>query len=206
MSILDKIHWFGQSAFLIESPRGNIYIDPSNIGRGRPAADLILITHDHFDHCSASDIENIHKPETAIVSSASVAGKLSFPVHVVKPGEGLQIKGLQISAVHAYNIHKPFHPRSDQVLGFVLELDGGTIYHAGDTDLIPEMKDIRADIAMLPIGGTFTMNAREASEAADAIKPKVAIPMHWGSGLGSKKTAEEFKRLCSVEVRILEAQ
>jgi L-ascorbate metabolism protein UlaG (beta-lactamase superfamily) len=204
--MLDKIHWFGQSAFLIESSSGNIYIDPSKVREGSPPADLILITHDHFDHCSVADIKRIYKAGSVIVSSGSVARKLSFPVKVVKPGDKLQVKGVNIEALYAYNIHKPFHPKSEQILGYLLETDGTRIYHAGDTDYIPEMKNIKADIAMLPIGGTFTMNAKSASEAANVIKPKIAIPMHWGGGLGSKKDAQEFKKLCSVEVRILDAQ
>jgi L-ascorbate metabolism protein UlaG (beta-lactamase superfamily) len=204
--MLDKIHWFGQSAFLIESSIGNIYIDPSKIGEGRPAADLILITHVHGDHCSPADIKRIYKADTAIVASRSVAKKLSFPVRVIKPGDRLQSKGVEIEAVYAYNIHKPFHGRSDDILGYLYEADGTRIYHAGDTDNIPEMRDIKADIAMLPIGGTFTMNAKAASEAANLIKPKIAIPMHWGGGLGSIKDAQEFKKLCSCEVRILEEE
>ena len=204
--MLDKIHWFGQSAFLIESSTGNIYIDPSKIGEGRPSADLILITHAHGDHCSPADIKRIYKADTVIVSSSPVAKILSFPVRVVKPGDRLRMKGVTIEVLYAYNIHNPFHPKSNDILGYLFETDGTRIYHAGDTDHIPEMKDIKADIAMLPIGGTFTMNAKAASEAANVIKPKIAIPMHWGGGLGSKKDAEEFKKLCIGEVQILEEE
>ncbi|MDD4908654.1 MAG: MBL fold metallo-hydrolase [Candidatus Omnitrophica bacterium] len=204
--MLDKIHWFGQSAFLIESSSGNIYIDPEKIREGLPSADLILITHAHGDHCSPGDIKRLYNVDTLIVSSSSVAKKLSFPVKVVRPGDKLQVKGVNIEVTYAYNINKPFHPRSEDNLGYLFEADGTRFYHAGDTDNIPEMGRIKADIAMLPIGGTFTMNARSASEAANLIKPKIAIPMHWGGGLGSKKDALEFEKLCSVEVRILEEQ
>ncbi|MFA5021346.1 MAG: MBL fold metallo-hydrolase [Patescibacteria group bacterium] len=204
--MLDKIHWFGQSAFLIESSSGNIYIDPAKIREGLPPADLILITHAHGDHCSPADIKRLYKVDTAIVSSSSVAKKLSFPVKVVRPGDKLQVKGVNIEVFYAYNIKKPFHPKSEDNLGYLFEADGTRFYHAGDTDNIPEMASIRADIAMLPIGGTFTMDARSASEAANLINPKIAIPMHWGGGLGSKKDALEFKKLCSVEVQILEEQ
>ncbi|MFA5116179.1 MAG: MBL fold metallo-hydrolase [Candidatus Omnitrophota bacterium] len=204
--MLDKIHWFGQSAFLIESSNGNIYIDPAKIRDGLPPADLILITHAHGDHCSPADIRRLYKVDTLIVASSSVAKKLSFPVKVVRPGDKLQVKGVNIEVFYAYNINKPFHPKSEDNLGYLFEADGTRFYHAGDTDNIPEMGRIKADIAMLPIGGTFTMNARSASEAANLIKPKIAIPMHWGGGLGSKKDALEFEKLCSVEVQILEEQ
>jgi L-ascorbate metabolism protein UlaG (beta-lactamase superfamily) len=113
------------------------------------------------------------------------------------------VQGVKIEAVPAYNINKQFHPKSNGWVGFVFTLDGERIYQAGDTDLIPEMKDIKADVALLPVGGTYTMTAKEAAEAADWIKPRLAIPMHYGKNVGSLADAEEFKRLAKCETRIL---
>ncbi|MCX7661745.1 MAG: MBL fold metallo-hydrolase, partial [Candidatus Omnitrophica bacterium] len=114
------------------------------------------------------------------------------------------IKNLEIKAVYAYNLHKQFHPKSEDNLGYILTLQDSRIYHAGDTDFIPEMQEIKADICLLPIGGTYTMDVKEALKAVETILPKLVIPMHWGEIIGSKKDAEDFVRLCKIQTRILE--
>lgn len=204
--MLDKIHWLGHAAFFIEGASAKIYIDPYQIKEGLPKADIILITHEHFDHCSHQDINKLYKTDTVIVGPETIVGKLPYAIKVLKPNETLAIKDIKIEAVYAYNPKKNFHPKSEGNLGYIITVDNSKIYHAGDTDYITEMERIKADIALLPVGGTYTMNAKEASNAANVINPKFAIPMHWGSIVGSNKDAEEFKRLCRVEVRILKQE
>jgi len=171
-----------------------------------PKADIILITHEHFDHCSSQDIKIIVKTDTVVVGSSGVEKKLSQDVKVMSPGEKASVKGIDIEAVAAYNIGKVFHPKVAGNTGFIITVDNTRIYHAGDTDFIPEMKTIKAEIALLPIGGTYTMNAKEAAQAANAINPKIAIPMHWGGAVGSEKDAREFKKLCKAQVMILKKE
>lgn len=206
-NVLDKIHWLGHAGFYIEGKDGIIvYIDPYKIKNNLPKADIILISHEHFDHCSEQDIKKITKTDTVIVGPQTIAGKLTYPVKVLNPGEKISIKDIEVEAVSAYNLHKNFHPKSEGNLGFIVTVDNTKIYHAADTDFIPEMKGIKTDIALLPVGGTYTMNAKEAAEAANIINPKIAIPMHFGSIVGSSKDAEEFKKFCKVQVKILEQE
>lgn len=202
--MIDKIHWLGHDSFKITNGLV-IYIDPYKL-KGEEKADIILVTHDHFDHFSKEDIRQVAKKDTAYVAPPSVAKSLTGDVKPIRRGEKVTIKGITIEAVAAYNIGKDFHPKTSDNVGYILTVEGTRIYHAGDTDVIPEMKNIKTDIALLPCSGTYTMTAQEAANAAAIIKPKIAVPMHWGSIIGSRKDAEEFKRLCTFggEVRILE--
>jgi L-ascorbate metabolism protein UlaG (beta-lactamase superfamily) len=204
MDIVDKIHWLGQAAFCIESEEAVIYIDPYQLKRDEPKADIILISHGHFDHCSAQDIEKIHKPQTLIIGPPGIKNALSYPARVIKPGDKTVVGKIEIEAVAAYNVKKSFHPKSSGNLGFIIQINQIRIYHAGDTDLIPEMDTIKANIVLLPVGGTYTMNAQEAAEAINKIKPDVAVPMHWGSVVGSRRDAEDFKKFCECRVEIKE--
>jgi len=206
--MVSNIHWLGHDSFRIKGDGLVIYIDPWQIENG-PKADLILITHDHRDHCSPADVAKVQKKDSVIVTVAAAAAKLSGQIQVVKPGDELRVKGIPISAVPAYNVNKfrspgvPFHPRESGYVGFVVTVEGQRIYHAGDTDCIPEMGSINADIALLPVSGTYVMTADEAVEAAAIIKPQIAIPMHIGRGIGSLADAERFKEKASVPVEIL---
>ncbi|WP_373501787.1 MBL fold metallo-hydrolase [Desulfococcus sp.] len=190
--VLSSIKWLGHDGFAITAGGIRIIIDPYQIEACEPA-DLILITHPHFDHCSVEDIEKIKKPSTVFVTEAESAQKLAGDVRVVQPGDRLTVMGIEIEAVPAYNTNKDFHPQKNNWLGFILTVDGIRIYHAGDTDLIPEMADFSVDIALLPVSGTYVMTAAEAIEAAKKIRPKVAIPMHYDAIVGTRDDAAKFQ-------------
>ena len=208
-----KIRWLGHDSFNII---GNvaIMIDPFKIAK-QEKADLVLISHNHFDHLSVNDIKNISTKDTSIVAAKEcieVIKGFDFKEKIgISPGEEKTVRGIKIKSIHAYNItkinpdtKKPFHPKEDNKVGFLFELNGITIYHAGDTDLIPEMSDLKPDIALVPVSGTYVMTAQEAAKAVEKIKPKIAIPMHYGGIVGSEKDANEFKQLVtSCEVQIL---
>jgi L-ascorbate metabolism protein UlaG (beta-lactamase superfamily) len=200
--MIEKIHWLGHDSFRLEG-EVTVYIDPWKLPPNSPKADIILITHDHYDHCSPEDVAKIQKADTVIVTIPAAARKLKGEVKTVKPGDKITVKGIEIEAVPAYNTDKQFHPKGAGHVGFIVTLGGKRIYHAGDTDFIPEMKGLKVDIALLPVSGTYVMTAEEAAKAADAIKPEVAIPMHYGEIVGSERDAERFKELTSVQVTIL---
>jgi len=203
-NLLEGITWLGHASFKIQAPEGVIYIDPWKL-RTAEQADLILITHEHHDHFSPDDLKRIRKPDTSIVTTASVAASLKGDVRVVKAGDKLKIKGVEIEVVPAYNPNKQFHPKATGGVGFVITAGGRRIYHAGDTDSIPEMAHIKADVVFLPVGGKYTMTASEAAQVANKIKPAVAVPMHWGDVIGSRADAEKFRAETQVPVEILDA-
>jgi L-ascorbate metabolism protein UlaG (beta-lactamase superfamily) len=196
-----NIHWLGHDGFRIDGSTV-VMIDPFRISVFKPA-DLILLTHDHFDHTSPEDIEKIAKSDSVIVACKASAKQLKGDVRVVAPGDRLNVKGVQIEVGAAYNINKDFHPKSAGLLSFVFTLDGVRYYHAGDTDFIPEMKQLQVDIAFLPVSGTYVMTAEEAVEAARAIKPKVAVPMHYAEIVGSQEDAERFKKELEGQVDVV---
>ncbi len=204
--IFSKIHWLGHDSFRIDAPFGTIYIDPYELPENGPTADVVLVTHEHFDHCSPEDIARIRADATVVLTEKGAAAKIGGDVRIMKPGDSTEVAGMRFSAVPAYNVDKPFHPQSNGWLGFVIETEGVRIYHAGDTDFIPEMASVSADIALLPVSGTYVMDAREAVEAALAIGPAIAVPMHFGAIVGSRGDAEDFRQGLKgrVDVRILE--
>jgi L-ascorbate metabolism protein UlaG (beta-lactamase superfamily) len=206
---VDFIHWLGHASFRIDEKETTIYIDPWQLRDNSEPADLILITHDHADHCSLEDVAKIQLEDTTIVTIKDSAEKLDGNIEIVQPGDFITIKGIGIQVVPAYNLNKfrspgvPFHPKEKNYVGFIITVDDQTIYHAGDTDVIPEMSDIKVDIAMLPVSGKYVMTAEEALEAAKIIDPKVVIPMHIGRGIGSQNDAELFKSKSQIPVEIL---
>jgi L-ascorbate metabolism protein UlaG (beta-lactamase superfamily) len=202
--ILKTIHWLGHSSVKISGEK-IIYVDPYEIGDDEKA-DIILITHDHDDHLSRGDIQKIMGEKTILAAPPIAAGKLNGEIRVVNPGDRLVIDHVEIEVVPAYNIGKHFHPKEKKGCGYVFKQNDVTYYHAGDTDSIPEMKHIQADVIFLPIGGTFTMNAEEAAKVVRDIQPKIAVPIHWGSIVGSRKDAEKFKHLCGDRAYILERE
>ncbi|MGD8564708.1 MAG: MBL fold metallo-hydrolase [Desulfarculaceae bacterium] len=202
--IVDRLHWLGHDAFRLDRPQGPVYFDPFQISPGPPAS-LILVSHDHFDHCSPEDVAKIQGPDTVIITEANSAAKLSGQVLALAPGQTLDVAGVKIQALPAYNTDKDFHPKANQWLGFLISVDGVSIYHAGDTDHIPEMEGLKTDIALLPVSGTYVMTAEQAVEAAKAISPKLAIPMHYGAIVGDQSDADRFAQALEgvVPVRVL---
>ncbi len=200
------IHWLGHDTFRIDAGGVVIYTDPFRIGGGKaaPKADLILISHEHYDHCSPEDVDKIATEDTVVLAPADCIGK--FPkgkTQAVKPGDKLTAHGVEVEVVPAYNIGKKFHPMENRWVGYIFKAGGRRIYIAGDTDHIPEMKGFRADIALLPVSGTYVMTAEEAAQAALEIKPEIALPMHYGSIVGAKEDALRFSRLLEGKVRVI---
>jgi L-ascorbate metabolism protein UlaG (beta-lactamase superfamily) len=190
----ENLHWLGHDSFRIDGPPV-VYVDPYQLPDGLPPADLILITHDHFDHLSPADVAKIHRPSTVVVAPNEVVAKLSVPVTPIAVGESTEAAGVPVTAIAAYNTDKTFHPKADGKVGYVFTVGGVRYYHAGDTDVIPEMNDLAPDVALLPVSGTYVMTADEAAKAARAIKPKVAVPMHYGAIVGSDSDAAKFAKL-----------
>lgn len=201
------IHWLGHASFMIEGEK-TVYIDPYNISSHKKA-DVVLITHEHFDHCSMPDIQQVSGRDTTILITPDCQSKLrdfEGKVVLVEPDKSYDADGLKVETIRAYNKDKQFHPIQNDWVGYILTIDGQRIYHSGDTDLIPEMQDIRCDIAMLPVSGKYVMTAEEAAQAARTIGPKLAVPMHYGDVVGSRVDAERFKELCDVDVDILDKE
>lgn len=212
------IEWLGHSAFKIKNKRV-IYIDPFQIPASEEKADIILITHSHYDHCSIADINKIVKEGTMIICTADCQSTINkvenkINMQVVEPEDKIKIQDITIQTVPAYNTEKEFHSKEERWVGYVINIENTVIYHAGDTDCTEEMKKLtgfgkkgKTFIALLPIGGKFTMNYEEAAKAALSINPTIAIPMHYGSIIGTAKDAESFVKLCEaegIEARILE--
>jgi len=195
-----KIFWLGHASFKIKAVNKIIYIDPYNITEDEKA-DFILVTHEHFDHFDPKSIKAISDDKTIVIGPPTE--------RKIKIGETLTFDNIKIEAVEAYNVEKSFHPRGLGV-GYLIEIDKKTIYHAGDTDFIPEMKNLagKIDVALLPIGGTYTMDIKDAVEAVKTIKPKYVIPMHYGTLKETMADPEEFKKLVNgfSQVKILNKQ
>lgn len=203
-ALVDNLHWLGHDSYRLDRTQGPIYFDPIKLS-GQPVASLILVTHEHFDHCVPDDVSAITGPDTVILTEPQAAAKLSGDVRTMAPGDTLEAAGVSVRAVPAYNTDKEFHPKANAWLGFVVTVGGVSIYHAGDTDHIPEMADLDVDLALLPVSGTYVMTAPQAVEAALAIGPKLAIPMHYGDIVGDEGDAQHFADALEgkVAVRIL---
>lgn len=202
--MFENLRWLGHASFRMEGER-TIYIDPWKL-KGGPGADIILVSHAHYDHYSQADIDKVRKPGTVIVASADIAPKAGGDSRALQPGGKIKIGGVTVEGIPAYNIGKAFHPKSNGWLGFVVEMGGERLYYAGDTDRVPEMSQLRdIDIALLPVGGTYTMDAADAAGAAQLIKPGMAIPYHYGDIVGGRADAERFAALYGGRVEILDA-
>ena len=178
-----------------------IYIDPFKIEKESHDADIILITHDHFDHYSPEDVERVATNNTIIVAPKTVkALRKTKNTVLVEPNQTYEVQGIKIETIPAYNINKQFHPKENGWVGYVIEVEGTRYYIAGDTDITPENKKVKCDIALVPVGGTYTMTYAEAAELVNFIKPAKAIPTHYGSIVGDKDDGEKFKNLLNPEI------
>jgi L-ascorbate metabolism protein UlaG (beta-lactamase superfamily) len=194
VDMLEHFTWFKQAAYLWKGDGPVVYIDPWGVTT-EDEADVIFITHAHDDHFQMKDIELVRKDGTTIVAPHDVAGYFQGNVTPVRPGESLEVAGIKVQTVPAYNIVEErleHHPRANDWVGYVLTLGGRTYYHAGDTDHVPELSSIVTDVAFLPIGGTYTMDVPQAAGLAKAINPQLAVPMHYGFVVGGASDGERF--------------
>ena len=208
--MLENFTWYQQAGFRWKGEKLVLYIDPWNLKGELLPADLVLITHAHGDHYSGDDLKKITGPKTVFVAPADVAKELSGNVKAVKPGERIDAAGVKLETVPAYNIDPArlrAHPKTNNWVGYVMQLAGRTYYHAGDTDHLPELEKIKTDVAFVPIGnGGFVMTVEEAAALVKAMKPKLAVPMHYGfyPGVGVPADGERFRKAAAgVEVQIL---
>jgi L-ascorbate metabolism protein UlaG (beta-lactamase superfamily) len=194
--MLERFTWYKQSAYLWRGDGMNVYIDPWGVTDAVPA-DVVFITHAHFDHFNEEDLKKVVRRETIVVAPRNVAQEIRGNVQPISPGDSVEVAGIKVQAVPAYNVVESrleAHPKSNNWVGYILTLGDSTYYHAGDTDHAPELDGVKADVAFLPIGGTYTMTAQEAGHLAKVIQPQLAVPMHYGFVVGSPKDAEVFQR------------
>ena len=193
--LLEGVSHFKQSTIRITGEK-TIYIDPISIDGEPKDADIVFVTHTHGDHFSINDIKKVMKSDAVLVVTADGvvnAGKGGFTnVMSVAPSEAYEANGISFQTVPAYNIGKLFHRKASKWVGYVININGNVYYAAGDTDVIPEMKNIKADVAFLPVGGTYTMNAEQAASAANTIRPFVAVPIHFADIVGTVEDARKF--------------
>ncbi|NJD19691.1 MAG: MBL fold metallo-hydrolase [Gemmatimonadetes bacterium] len=201
--VLDGVTWFRGSSVRIRRAGLEIHVDP--IGLPTPSqADFILLTHPHYDNFSERDIDRIRTPRTVVIAPASMKKLLDGGDHFMRPGDMLQLDGLDVLAVPAHNVDKRYHPPVQGWLGYVFTVGGVTYYHAGDTDFIPSMFGIRCDVAFLPCNGAYTMGPQDAVRAAAACDASVVVPIHWGDSHTSPEEVEAMRDLMDAELRILE--
>ncbi|MBZ0292490.1 MAG: MBL fold metallo-hydrolase [Anaerolineae bacterium] len=200
--MIDRIQWLGHGSFLIQGPP-LIYINPWRVPRTIFHADIILVSHDHYDHCSQADIEKLRGPDTIVISNDKVAQEIRDTT-VLRPWQSLSVDRTSIKAVPAYSPNDWRHPQADGGLGFIISLNYYDIYYAGDTEIIPEMNAIKPDIAILPIDGNGTLSLEDAVEVVRMMRPQYAIPCNWGSALegATRLEALAFERQASEYARV----
>ncbi len=198
-----EIKWFGHASFRINADDKVVYIDPWKLEGDPRDGKLILVSHSHYDHYSEDDVAKVLSDDGRLYSSNDVICRADCGT-AVAPGDSFEYYGVKVEAVRAYNPAKHFHPKENNWLGFIVNIDGKRIYYAGDTDVIDEMGELgEIDAALLPVGGTYTMDGVEAAKAVGIIKPTAAIPYHWGDIVGNKSDAEHFSEKAGCEVVIL---
>ena len=204
--MLEKVEVLCHSCIKISKDK-IIYFDPFNIKENINDADIIFITHNHYDHFSEQDIEKVKKNNTKIVitqdlkEKAYISGFDDKDILIVNPDNEYKIEGIKLKTVPAYNTNKHFHPKENNWVGYIIELEGKRYYIAGDTDATEDNRKVECDVAFVPVGGTYTMTAKEAAELINEIKPKVAVPIHYGSIVGEKKDGEEFIELLNSGIK-----
>ena len=205
--MLKGIECLGHSTIRINRKNKIIYIDPYNISDGINDADYIFITHNHYDHFSEEDIKNVKNNETIIIITEDLYTntlKLGFNgmnIVTVKPNKNYQVEGIKFTTIPAYNTNKTFHPKENEWVGYIIELEGSKYYIAGDTDITEESKKVKCDIAFVPVGGTYTMDFKEAAHLINEIKPKIVVPIHYGSIVGTKQDATDFVKLLHPNIK-----
>ncbi|HEC33463.1 MAG TPA: MBL fold metallo-hydrolase [Chloroflexi bacterium] len=208
--LVGRLHWLGHDSFRLDGPPV-IYFDPWKLGRRPAPADLVLVSHEHFDHCSPKDVQKVSGPDTVVIAAAPAAAELPN-VRAVRPGDQLTVAGVELEAVPAYNTNKfrapgvPFHPKGAEHVGYLVTMEGARLYFAGDTDVIPEMADIACDVALLPVSGTYVMTVEEAVEAARILRPQIVVPMHYGAGIGTPDDGRRFAALYEGRAVVLEPE
>jgi L-ascorbate metabolism protein UlaG (beta-lactamase superfamily) len=208
--LVKNLHWLGHDGFRLDGP-AVIYFDPWKLHGKHVPADLVLISHEHHDHCSPDDIEKVSGPKTVVVASSAAAANLPG-ARAIKPGDRLTAAGVSIEAVPAYNLTKfrspgvPFHPQGAEHVGYIVTVGGVRLYFAGDTDQIPEMAAIDCDVALLPVSGIYVMTVEEAAAAARTINPQIVVPMHFGAGIGTEGDGLRFKELYGGQVALLQVE
>ena len=184
-----------------------IYIDPFKINKNYNDADIIFITHDHYDHYSEEDIDKVIKEDTTIVISKYLLKKLlkkginKNAIIVAEPNKEYETQGINFNTIPAYNINKKFHPKENNWLGYIITINNVKYYVAGDTDITDENRKVKCDVAFVPVGGTYTMDFKEAAQLINEIKPKIAVPIHYGSIVGTEQDARNFINLLNSEIK-----
>lgn len=201
--LLSRLTWLKHASFLYDGSV-RIAFDPWELTLDRPV-DLILVTHGHTDHCDPDTVSRLAKERATIVAASACAGQLTGSVEALDAGGVTRVGDVTITATPAYNLTKPYHPRGEGV-GFLVAVDGGTIFHAGDTDDIPETHGLAPDVALLPVGGTYTMGVPEAVRAAREICSAIAIPMHYGYIVGTQVDGRRFAESLQDAARVLTPQ
>ena len=208
--MLDNIEVFTQSSIRIKNAYSTIYLDPFRLKEEPHDADYVFITHPHYDHFSIEDIKKVIKRETIMIVPEKMeddASELRPEVKdfvAVKPGIYKEINGLEIETVPAYNTIKPFHPKRAEWLGYILRIDNKRIYISGDTGATKDARQVKCDIALIPIGGTYTMDVKKAAELINLIRPEYAIPTHYGSSVGNKTDGQTFASLVKKPIKVIE--
>ncbi|MEW6712188.1 MAG: MBL fold metallo-hydrolase [Candidatus Riflebacteria bacterium] len=202
---LPEIIWLGHASLQIKTSIGNFFIDPWKI-TGKSKASAVLVTHGHFDHLSPDDIKKLLEPGKPLIAPPDCLKDLQqYDCHAIKPDQTLIFADWSVTGIAAYNPDKEFHPKNNNWVGYLLEIDGTRIYVAGDSDLTPEMQKVKADIVILPVGGTYTMNYQDAAQAVRKIKPRLAIPIHFGDIVGEPEDGRKFAaELKDFQVKILQ--
>lgn len=199
--MLDNIEWLGHSTIKFNFSDNVIYIDPYNILKNYNDADVIFITHSHYDHFSSENIDKVRKENTKIIITPDIYNNVldlgfnSGSIVQVNPDDNYSVDDIKFSTVHSYNVDKCFHSKINNWVGYIIDINNIKYYIAGDTDITDENKEVECDVAFLPVGGTYTMDYREAATLANIIKPKIVVPIHYGYLVGTKEDALNFKKL-----------